>query len=221
MKKLISLLCLLMVFAYGFAQNGNTSASMIRLPNHNLLDDQDASMFPMQTIALASGINWVSFDVETTLDDLQAALLNALGNNASSITITSQNNGYTNWNGNSWRGSLNPFEVNQMFVIEVPGDCEISLSAMPIDPAEHQITIMKGINWIGFPFSESMNLSDAFNDDFAVNGDKILAPNGSFANYNGINWEGGLTALQPGQGYKFESTTTDERTFVFPIPQSK
>ena len=220
MKKLFSLLCLLLVFAYGFSQNGNASASMIRLPNHNLLDDQDASVFPMQTIALASGTNWVSFDVETTLDDLQAALLNALGNDASSITITSQNNGYTNWNGDSWRGSLNPFEVNQMYVIEVPETCEINLSAMPVNPTEHPITIVNGTNWIGFPFSESMNLSNAFSD-FAVNGDKIWAPNGSFANFNGNNWEGGFSALQPGQGYKYEVTTTGVRTFEFPVSQGK
>ena len=120
-----------------------------------------------------------------------------------------------------WRGSLNPFEVNQMFVIEVPGDCEISLSAMPINPTEHPITIVNGTNWIGFPLSESMSLSNAFSD-FAVNGDRILAPNGGFANYNGSNWEGGLTDLVPGKGYKYKVTTTDARQpFVFPISQSK
>ena len=165
-----------------------------------------------QTLSLSEGENWVSFNVKTTLDDLKAALQGV--NNATDIKITSQNNGYTYWDGDSWRGSLNPFDVSQMFVIEVTSACEISLEAMPVNSAR-PITIVNGTNWIGFPFSESMSLSNAFSG-FAENGDKILAPNGSFATYNGDNWEGELTELLPGQGYKYEVTTTGVRNLVFP-----
>ena len=165
-----------------------------------------------QTIELASGANWVSFYVDITLDDLKEALLNALGDDATNIKITSQSNGYTYWDGSTWRGTLNPFDVSQMFVIEVTGACEISLEAMPV---ARPITIVNGTNWIGFPFSGSMSLSNAFSG-FAENGDKILAPNGSFATYNGDNWEGELTELLRGQGYKYEVTTTGERNLVFP-----
>ncbi len=165
-----------------------------------------------QTIALSSGANWVSFNVKTTLDDLKAALQGV--NNATDIKITSQNNGFTYWDGSTWRGTLNPFDVSQMFVIEVIGACEISLEAMPVNPAR-PITIVNGTNWIGFPFSGSMSLSNAFSG-FAENGDKILAPDGSFATYNDGNWEGGLTELLHGQGYKYEVTTTGERILVFP-----
>ena len=171
-----------------------------------------------QTINLASGINWVSFYVETTLDDLKAALLSAF-DNASGIKITSQSNGYTIWNGSSWRGSLNSIDVIQMYVVEVPSACEISLEAMPIDPAEHPITIVNGINWIGFPFSASMDLTDAFNG-FAVSGDKVSSLNDGNANYQG-SWSGGLSSLQPGQGYKLEVTTTAPRTLIFPTGAKK
>ena len=167
-----------------------------------------------QTIELTTGINWVSFNVETTLDDLKDALLNALDDDAANIKITSQSNGYTDFDGSTWRGTLNPFDVSQMFVIEVTGACEISLEAMPVNPAR-PITIVNGTNWIGFPFSESMSLSNAFSN-FAENGDKILAPNGTFAIYNGSNWVGELETLQHGQGYKYEVTTTGERRLVFP-----
>ena len=166
-----------------------------------------------QTLNLSTGVNWVSFYVETTLDDLKAALLSALSN-ASGIKITSQSNGYTSWNGNSWRGSLNSIDVIQMYVVVVPSACELSLEAMPIDPVAHPITIVNGINWIGFPFSASMSLTEAFNG-FAVNGDKVMSLTDGSANYQG-SWSGGLSTLQPGQGYKFGSTTTAPRTFVFP-----
>jgi len=193
---------------------------VILLPFHTLDTHQDASMpnTVTQTLSLSAGVNWVSFYVETTLDDLKAAIQSAL-NNASGIKIASQNNGYTIWNGSSWRGSLNSIDVSQMYVIEVPSACEISLEAMLINPAAHPITIVNGINWIGFPFSASMSVTDAF-DEFAMNGDKVTSLNGGSANYQG-SWSGGLSTLQPGQGYKFESTTTVPRTFTFPTGAKK
>jgi len=192
----------------------------IQLPTHVLYEDQDATMTTTvtQTLNLSAGVNWVSFYVETTLDDLKTALVSALSN-ASGIKITSQNNGYAIWNGSSWRGSLNSIDVIQMYVVEVPSACEISLEAMPIDPSEHPITIVNGTNWIGFPFSADMSLTDAFNG-FAVNGDKVSSQNNGNATYQG-SWNGGLSTLQPGQGYKFESTTTVPRTFTYPSGAKK
>ena len=171
-----------------------------------------------QSISLSEGENWVSFYVETTLNDLKTALVSA-SNNASGIKITSQNNGYAIWNGSSWRGSLNSIDVIQMYVVEVPSACEISLDAMLIDPSEHPITIVNGSNWIGFPFIGNMTLINAF-DGFAVNGDKVSSQNNGNATYQG-SWNGGLSTLQPGQGYKFESTTTVPRTFTYPSGAKK
>ena len=172
-----------------------------------------------QTIELASGVNWVSFNVEITLDELKSVLLSAL-DNASGIKITSQNNGYTIWNGSSWRGTLNPFDVGQMYVVEVPSTCVITLEAMPINPAEHPITLVNGINWIGFPLSANMSLTNAFTG-FAVNGDKVMSLTDDSANYNQGSWSGSLSNLQPGQGYKYKVTTTGQRTLVFPMGTTK
>ena len=169
--------------------------------------------FEANTIPLSQGCNWFSSNMEITLDDLKAALLSAL-NNASGIKITSQSNGYTIWNGSSWKGSLNPFEVCQMYVIDVPSACEITLEAMPIDPAEQPITILPGFNWIGFPLDTSMSIEDAF-AGFAVSGDKVSSKSQN-AIYTGIQWEGTLNTLVPGQGYMFESSQTGNRTFIFP-----
>jgi len=171
-----------------------------------------------QSISLSEGENWVSFFVETTLNDLKTALVSA-SNNASGIKITSQNNGFTSWNGSSWKGSLSPFDVRQMYVIEVPAACDFTLEAMPINPAAYPITIVNGTNWIGFPFSADMTLTNAFSG-FAVNGDKVMSLNDGSATYQG-SWSGGLSTLQPGQGYKLEATTTGQRTLVFPSGAKK
>ena len=58
-----------------------------------------------QTIELSQGWNWCSFNVEITLDDLKAALVEALPGTAISIMSQTQNTSY-NPNNHRWVGSL-------------------------------------------------------------------------------------------------------------------
>ena len=165
-----------------------------------------------QTVALSNGWNWFSTYVDITLNDLKAALVEALP--GTTITISSKNNGNTTYNGTSWRGTLNTLDVTQMYKIKTAAECEIVLTGEPLDPAEHPITIHNGANWIGFPLATSMTLSNAF-AGFAVSGDMVRAQNGS-STYNGTNWRGNFNALVPGQGYIYKSTATEDKVLTFP-----
>ena len=164
----------------------------------------------VQTIALTGGVNWVSFYVETTLDDLKAALEATGGTN---IVIQAKN-GSTTWNGRRWLGTVSGFSLTQMYKIHVSADCEIALEGMPLDPAEHPITISEGTNWIGFPCSESMTLNTAF-AGFSANQDAVSSKGGS-STWNGRRWLGSLTTLEPGQGYIYNSAASGDRVLVFP-----
>ena len=165
-----------------------------------------------QTVAMAAGLNWFSTYVEITLEDLQAALV-ATGNTL--ITIKSQNDGSTTYNGTRWRGQLSTLDVKQMYKITVGTACEMVLEGAPINPAEHPVTIHNGANWIGFPLSGSMTLTNAF-AGFAVNGDQVSSQSSGSATYTGGRWRGQLTDLVPGQGYNYKSAATGNRTFTFP-----
>ena len=164
-----------------------------------------------QTIALAEGANYVSFYVDITLNDLKAALVEALP--SSTIKIIGQNNSTTyDPVRHRWNGTLQWNEA-QMFIIRVTDACEISFESMPLDPAEHSVDIVSGANYIAFPLMEGMSLTDAF-AGFAVNGDKVLSQTSS-ATYNRGRWQGqGLTNLEPGKGYIYISV--DSKTLVFP-----
>ena len=166
-----------------------------------------------QTIALSQGWNWVSFNVETTLDDLKAALVEALPGTAISIKSQTQNTSY-NPNNHRWVGSL-AWDVAKMYMIKVVGPCEITFEGLPINPAEHPVSILNGANWIGFPLNSSITLSNAF-ADFAANGDRIKSQTNN-ALYNGIRWQGQLNTLVPGSGYIYISNSEEGRTFIFPI----
>ena len=214
-NRLFLVILLLGVFGKMNLYSQGTEAPNVVLPNHGLFGNQDANTTAItQTMLLSAGVNWFSTNVEITMDDLKAALESAVTGN---ITITSQRNGMTTYNGTRWRGTLNTLDVAQSYRITVAAECEITLEGMPVDPAEHLVTINNGANWIGFPLQENMPIADAF-AGFAVNGDAITSQREGMATYNGSRWRGtlGTGSLKPGQGYIYKSAATGSRTFTFP-----
>ena len=205
---------LILLAFMAFAQT--TWAQLPCLPGHGETEDQTAWCGFTQTIALAAGWNWISSNVVITMDDLKAALVDTLPGTA--ITIKSKNDGYANYTGTRWKGTLSTIDLTQMYQVQVTSACEITLTGEPIDPTEYPITIVPGVNWIAFPFAESMTLADAF-AGFAMSGDNIKSKNDGFANYTN-RWKGVLTNLVPGQGYIFTSPSSETRTLVFPMPTS-
>ncbi len=172
----------------------------------------------VQTITLFQGTNWFSTYLEITLEDLQTALRAALPDVNSGITIKAKVGNSTLRNGN-WRSTNNfVWDVAKMYRIEVPANCEITMTGTPINPADHEITILASeATWIGFPFSESMDPADVIPAGFAVNGDQIKGKDGNFRYTN--RWRpSGINALEPGKGYMYvpAQTVTENRILIFP-----
>ena len=165
-----------------------------------------------QAISLNNGTTWVSFNVETTLDDLKAALV-AAAPAGTIIKINGQNNS-TTYVRNHWQGNLT-WDLSKMFKITVENACEITLEGMPINPADHPVTLLNGNNYLGFPFNQEMTLLTAF-AGFAVNSDKVSGHTVN-ATYTRGRWNGSFSALQPGKGYIYNSAASEDRTFVFPV----
>ena len=181
-------------------------------PSHGLDDHQSAFCGAMQAIALASGTNWVSFNVEITLNDLKSALVEALPGTTIIIKSATQQAKY---NGSRWTGQLKSLDLSQMYKISVIMDCEIMLEGMPVDPAEHPVSINPGANWIAYPLTVSSTPASLFTG-FAVPNDVVKSQTQQKKyNANG-RWTGQLNALEPGHGYVYTSASTDSRTFVFP-----
>lgn len=165
-----------------------------------------------QQINLTQGSNWVSFNVDITLADLKAALVSALGNNAS-IAIKAKTKN-TKYNNGRWVGQLNALDTSQMYIITVGADCNITLVGSRVNPAELSVPITSGSNWIAFPFDESRTVTEAFGS-FPVDGDQVKSKTGN-TKYNRGRWVGQLTTLQPGQGFIYVSASGDERILTFP-----
>jgi len=170
----------------------------------------------IQTVNLSEGWNWVSFNVEITLDNLKAALVEAMPSTVIIIKSQTQITSY-NPNNHRWNGQLTSLDLSKMYMIKVVSGCGFTLYGDLIDPTEHPVTINFGNNWIGFPLDASMSLTNTF-AGFAANGDKIRSQTGN-SQYIHNRWMGqGLTDLEPGKGYIYNSDIQSNRVIVFPAP---
>ena len=165
-----------------------------------------------KTVTLTQGLNWWSTNLDITLDQLKDAIAAAVGNTGTA-TIKSQSGSISLTNGN-WRPVNMPFDIRQMYQIQVSADCEITLSGVPVNPSEYEITIHNGVNWIGFLPAESMSVDEAFSGLNPAIGDVIKSKEGS-SSYSGSIWRGSVQTLEPGQGYIYQSTASDDKTFTF------
>ena len=169
-----------------------------------------------ETVTLTQGWSWWSTNLDITLEELEDAIATAVGTSGTA-TIKSKSGSITYANG-QWRQSgatTMTLDLRQMYKIQTSTACQITLTGVPVDPAAYEITINPGNNWIGFPCGESMSVTEAFSGLNPVDGDMIKGMNGN-ARYSNGNWRSqGLSILEPGQGYIYQSNSNAPRTFTY------
>ncbi|MBO7618769.1 MAG: leucine-rich repeat protein [Bacteroidales bacterium] len=169
-----------------------------------------------QTVTLTEGWNWVSLSFE--MDPVVALQLleEALGDHAEQIKA--RNGQYAEYDDEeeAWFGNLTGLTSENMYMIYVSNDCTMALEGTPVSPTYHEITIVPGWNWIGFPCTEEMSVAEAF-AAFEAEEDDELKGRGSYTTFDGEVWFGGLTTLQLGQGYMYYSNSTETKTLVLPM----
>ena len=174
-----------------------------------------------QTLELTAGYNWVSLSVEVEdpiemLDQVKAAL------GDKGITIEGNGVGTEYLGDGEWIGDLDYEGMynEQMYLIQVSEDCTVELAGTPIvDPTLHVIDIYPGYNWIGFPYSEELDVNEALMGFEALDEDMIESPEG--ISYYFGEWMGDVMTLVPGQGYLYFSNSEDQKTLVIQIGGAK
>jgi hypothetical protein len=164
-------------------------------------------------IVLNEGWNWFSTYIEVDdpvamLDMLKAGL----GNNATEIQSFNNN---TEFDGEEWFGGLDDIGISneQMYMILVDSDCTVELSGIPANPADHEIAINPGWNWIGFPCAMELNVSDAL-ANFQAEEEDMIQISESMIEFDGEEWFGDFETLVPGQGYMYYSNSTESKTLI-------
>ena len=152
---------------------------------------------PEQDVTLRAGWNWWSTYLNIPLNQLQTAL-------GSGVTIVTQNGEQVQ--------SLSP---SVMYMIHADADVTATLYGTEVNPSQQTITLVPGINWIGYPLSESLPIATALANLTPAENDIIKTYEGEVATYSGGAWHGTLTTLKPGKGYIYQSNAEDNKTFVF------
>ena len=149
-------------------------------------------------------------------------LENSLGSNG--VIIKSRSNGFVEYyeaGGQSgWFGNLGAIANEQMYKVRTNAACTTTIVGEPASPEDHPITIANGWNWIGFPCSQPVNVSTALADFTPAANDVIKGRTGFttyFTNESGGLWYGTLNSLEPGQGYMYQSNSTEAKTLTFQI----
>ncbi len=212
------------LYAYSAATNYNPLAppttseynsNVLSVKNHLILGIEADKPQVQETITLPAGSSWWSTHLDITLEDLKAAIAGAL-ESTGTATIKSQT-GYLTYSNGQWSPSTGmTFDLRQMYMIQVSATCTFTLTGVPVNPSDYVITIHQGATWIGFPSGESMTVTAAFAGLNPENGDVVKGKMGN-ATFNGTSWIGGLTTLEPGQGYIYLSKATGDKTFTFPL----
>ena len=170
----------------------------------------------IQVVTLTTGWNWFSTYIE---NDDPVALLDmlkeALGDNAIEIQSYDDNTEYYD---GEWFGGLDDTGItnDQMYMILVANDCTIELEGPVVDPTNYPITINKGWNWIGFPYNQEVEITVAFANFEAEEGDVIQTSNDQ-TEFDGDEWFGDIEILIPGEGVMYFSNSDETKTLIINV----
>ncbi len=165
-----------------------------------------------QTTDLAQGWNWWSTYVEQDGIDGLAMLEESLGTNG--YQIKSQTDFVTNY-GSMWFGMLSSITNEETYMIDNTTSCQIEMTGAPVTPSDHPITVSSGWNWIGYPCTNTMSVSEAFSGYTPANGDQVKSQSDYAIYYSGM-WIGQLQSITPGTGLMYLSNNTTSTTLVYP-----
>lgn len=169
---------------------------------------------------LTNGWNWWSTYVEQEGFDGLTMLENSLGYDG--LMIKSRSDGYVEsyeYEGTiGWFGPLTSIKNEQMYKIDMNADGRAVIRGLRTETSSHPITINYGWNWIGFPMSQSVAVTQAMSG-FSPEPNDVLKGRNGFTTYysnNGeLGWYGTLNILEPGSGYMYQSQSNGIKTLVF------
>lgn len=171
----------------------------------NALDYQE------QTTSLIKGWNWMALYVQPDDMSMQTVLapINA------EVTMAKSQTGFMESTGSEWYGNEIMMNNSEMYKINLSAPATLKVLGRVADPSSRLITVKQGWNWIAYNATSAMSLDEAFAGMQPEDGDVVKAQS-CFAVYDGYEWAGTLSLLEPGQGYMLYSVATADRTFAYP-----
>ncbi len=173
----------------------------------------NATNYVEQSIDLAQGWNWVSFNVYANeFNNLNTAFSGL--NYQFKDYIKSQTQFASVKHDNNWFGNLTALDVEQSYKMRVNTAQTMLMSGYRVIADTIQIPIAQGWNWIGYPLSTQKPLMEALSS-LSPQDDDIIKSQHEFAVYSSVlGWVGSLTYMQAGEGYVMYSSNTGTLNYM-------
>jgi hypothetical protein len=168
----------------------------------------------VQVNNLDEGWTWWSASVE--LNDIEGLemLENSLGELG--LIIKTQN-AYVQYfpSLNQWTGTLTQLHNEQGYKVKVSGDCTATMIGPKVYPSDHPIAIQHNWNWIGYPSTEALYVTDAMANFQPEKGDIIKNQGGFATYYSELGWVPSTFSLNPGNTFLFFSNSEQGKSLTF------
>ena len=172
-----------------------------------------------QSIALQSGVNWISTNVTST----DPTLLNQVKTSLSTVgqQIKANGNKTLMKSGAAWIGTVTSLSEKEMYQVTVKANHTLTVEGLPVNPENTSIALAaNGWSWLGYTPAATLPVSVALTNINTQEGDQIKSQYG-YAQYTvATGWVGsGLENMEPGKGYMYLSNAATAKTFTYPNAQ--
>jgi hypothetical protein len=116
-----------------------------------------------------------------------------------------------------WFGSLtNVGLTNEAgYQINVSNPCEVIMTGVIANPADHPIMVQSGWNWIGYPVTTQQGLASGLANFTPSANDLIKGQSSSATYYANYGWFPTSFTLTPGQCYMYYSNAMEDKTLTY------
>ena len=166
-----------------------------------------------QTIPLSAGWSWISVNIAGSSPSLLDQFKTTIGSAGNLLKGQSE---FIQTPG--WIGTLSEINNAEMYMVNTTAAQNLSFTGLPADPASTPVSLLTGWNWIGYVPQASMPLADALAGLIPQDGDQIKSRTEYSVYSAGSGWTGSLSAMNPGEGYKYYSANA--QTLVYPSTAS-
>ncbi len=155
--------------------------------------------------SMTAGWNWFSIYLESdsmALDQILSTLNPQAGDYIKDRKGTGNSSTFYDQSGfRGWFGTLSSLDPKETYKIKLNNAGEMTYQGLEFDFENEQIPVNAGWNWIGYPLSGEMSVSDYLGSLTKVANDYIKDQLVSSTFYDGYGWYGQLSMMQPGNGY--------------------
>jgi len=165
-------------------------------------------------LALNSGWNWISFNLE--MEDASIQQLFS-GFDLSNGDVVKHAETFATYDDaiDMWFGTVYEAELGKLYRLKISNTDTLEYVGTEVKSADFPIELVLGWNRIGYIPTKRFTVNEAL-AGFEPQVNDVVKSRHRFAMYDGDKWIGSLSYMEPGQGYMYNSSNTDIVSFAYP-----